>query len=73
LQVVTKRSYDVTEAQITNKFEFLDFYVAALCNLGFRICGSYIGQVWPPLYDFLASAWSILTNLQIIEKFLVDN
>jgi len=26
-----------------------DFYVAALCNLGFTICGSYIEQVWPPL------------------------
>jgi len=28
---------------------FLDFYVAALCNLGFTICGSYTEQVWPPL------------------------
>jgi len=28
---------------------FLDFYVAALCNLGFKICGSSIEQVWPPL------------------------
>jgi len=28
---------------------FSDFYVAALCNLGFTICGSYIEQVWPTL------------------------
>jgi len=28
---------------------FFGFYVAALCNLGFTICGSYIEQVWPPL------------------------
>ena len=28
---------------------FLDFFVAALCNLGFAICSSYKGQVWPPL------------------------
>jgi len=28
---------------------FLDFYVEALSNLGFTICGSYIEQVWPPL------------------------
>jgi len=35
------------------QFVFLDFYVAALCNLGFTICGSYIEQVWPPLlYTF---------------------
>jgi len=27
---------------------FLDFYVAALCNLGFTICSSYIEQVRPP-------------------------
>jgi len=26
---------DVTKAQIANKFLFLDFYVAVLCNLGF--------------------------------------
>ena len=45
LQVVPKMNYDVTEAQIINKFVFLDFHVAALCNLGFAICGSYIEQV----------------------------
>jgi len=32
---------------------FLDFYVAALCNLGFTIRGLYIKQVRPPLlYSF---------------------
>jgi len=25
---------------------------AALCNLVFTICGSYIEQVWPPVIDF---------------------
>ena len=34
---------------------FLDFYVAALCDLGVTICGSYIEQVWPPLLYTLAS------------------
>jgi len=43
----SKKNYDVTEA--LQKFMFLDFYAAALCNLGFMICGSYIEQVWPPL------------------------
>jgi len=28
---------------------FLDFCVAALCNLGFTIYGSNIEQVWSPL------------------------
>jgi len=28
---------------------FLDFYVAAVCNLGFTICGSYIEQVRSPV------------------------
>jgi len=28
---------------------FLDFYVGALSNLGYTICGSYTEQVWPPL------------------------
>jgi len=32
-----------------NLFVFLDFYVAALCNLGFTIWGSCIEQVWAPL------------------------
>ena len=31
----SEKFYDVTEAQIANKFVFSDFYVAALCNLGF--------------------------------------
>jgi len=25
---------------------FSDFYVEALCNLDFTICGSYIDQAW---------------------------
>ena len=45
----SKNNYDVKEAWIANKFVFLHFYVAALCNLGFTICGSYIEQVWPTL------------------------
>jgi len=28
---------------------FSDFYVAALRNFSFTICGSHIEQVWPPL------------------------
>jgi len=28
---------------------FLDFYVVALCNLGFTMRGPYTEQVWPPL------------------------
>ena len=38
----SKKNYDVTDAQIPNKLTFLHFYVAALCNLGFTICGSCI-------------------------------
>jgi len=49
----SKKNYDVTEAHIASKFVFLDFYIAALCNLGFTICGSYIEQVWPPLLYFI--------------------
>jgi len=45
----SKKNDDVIEAYITNTFVFLDFYVAALCNSGFTICGSHIEQVWPPL------------------------
>jgi len=44
-----KKNYEVTEAQIANKQVFLDFFVAALCNLSFTMCGSYIEQVWPLL------------------------
>jgi len=48
------KNYGVTEAQIANKFVFLDFYVVDLCNLRFAICGSWSGQtymeqVWPLL------------------------
>jgi len=43
----SKKNY-VTEANRLMCF-FLDFYVAALCNLSFMICGSYIEQVWTPL------------------------
>jgi len=28
---------------------FSDFYVAALCNVGFMLCILYIEQVWPPV------------------------
>jgi len=45
----SKKNYDVTEAQIANTFAFLDFHVAALCDLCFTICNSYIEQVWPPM------------------------
>jgi len=45
----SKKNYDVTEASIANKFVFSNFYVAALDNLGFTICGSFIEQIWPPL------------------------
>jgi len=45
----SERNFDVTEASIENIFVFLDFYVAALCNLGVATCGWYTEQVWPPL------------------------
>jgi len=45
----SKKNYDVTEAYIANKFVSLDSYVAALCNLDFPLCGSYMELVWPPL------------------------
>jgi len=45
----SKKNYNITETLIANKFVFLDFYLAALCNMGFTICGSYIEQVWSPL------------------------
>jgi len=38
----SKTNYDVTEASIAYKFVFVDFYAAAVCNLGFTICSSYI-------------------------------
>jgi len=44
----SKKNY-VTKTWIANKIVFLD-YVAALCNLGFTKCGSYMEQVWPPLH-----------------------
>ena len=42
---------------------FLDFYVVvtALRNLGFKICGSYIQQVWPPLVYNVPSPTIIAT------------
>jgi len=44
---------------------FSGFYVAALCNLGFTICGSYTEQVWPPLlYKF-----RYLTDFQENNKY----
>jgi len=33
---------------MANKFLLLDFYVVALCNLGFTICGSYISRFVRP-------------------------
>jgi len=36
----SKKNYDVTEAQIANKFVLSGFYVAGLCNLGSATCGS---------------------------------
>jgi len=45
----SKKNDDVTEAWIANKFVVLDFYVAALRNLAFTICSSYMQQVWSPL------------------------
>jgi len=39
-------------SQINSCFKI--FMFAALCNLGFTICGSYIEQVWPPpLYIYI--------------------
>jgi len=34
---------------MANKFMFSYFYVVALCDLGFTLCGSYTEQLWPPL------------------------
>jgi len=45
----SKKNYGVTEELIANKIVFLDFHVAALSNLAFTICGSYIEHVWPTL------------------------
>jgi len=45
----SKKNYDVTKVTIANNFMILDFYIAALCNLGFMICGSYIEQIWQPV------------------------
>jgi len=65
----SQKNYDVTEAKIANKFVFLYFYVAALCNLVFTICGSYIQQVWPPLpqlvFNSFYSTRTILYDLFI--------
>jgi len=54
---------------------FLDFYVAAYCNLGFTICGQYVEQVWPPLQETICIVRELivkgtlpwdLTKLQIM-------
>jgi len=45
----SKKEHDVTEPWITNEFVFFGFYLAALCNSGFTICGSCIQRVWSPL------------------------
>ena len=49
LESRSKKNYGVTKIETAKKIVVLDFYVAALCNLGFTICGSHIEQVWPPL------------------------
>ena len=60
LTVVTSVPYSITFASRCKKllchrsvdckkFVYLDFYVAAFCNLGCTICGSYMEQVWPTL------------------------
>ena len=41
----SKKNCDFIEAYITYKLVFLDFYVAAPCNLAFKICGSYVERV----------------------------
>ena len=72
----TKQNYVFTETQIANKFVSLDFYVAALCNLGFKICVSYIEQVWPPLvYAVYSLARFVIADAQawqIVEFFFVS-
>jgi len=47
---------------------FLDFYVVALCNLGFAICGLYMEQVWPTLfYVFRDSIYIFILGLSLSE------
>jgi len=41
---------------------FLDFYVAALCNLRFTICGSCMEQVWPLLEYSITSDLNVLMH-----------
>jgi len=66
LTVVTSVPYSITFASRYKKLwchrnvdckkirVFSLCYVAALCNLGFTIWGSYMEQVWPP--------WNVLSN-----------
>jgi len=70
----SKKNYDVTEAQIANKFVFLDFNVTALCNLGFAICGSsYMEQVWPPLYITLFSVFHVQHDVTYNQETTVSS
>jgi len=47
---------------------FLDFYVAALSNPGFGICGSYIQQVWSPLLFKIISVWFFAGKVLLINN-----
>jgi len=51
---------------------FLDFYVAALCNLAFMICGSYIEHVWPPLLynNVVRSSKNKMVSYAMMRTFL---
>jgi len=69
----SKNNYDVTEAQIANKFVFLDFNVTALCNLGFTTCGSYMEQVWPPLYITLFSVFHVHFDVMYNQETTVSS
>jgi len=46
---------------------FLDFYVTALFNLRFTICGSYIDQVWPPLV-YATKIYGLVRNVVLTKK-----
>jgi len=47
---------------------YLDFYDAALCNLGFMICGSYKELVWPPLLYTKRSHQKAPQILRVVNK-----
>jgi len=49
----------------------LDFYVAALCNLGFTLCGSYLEQVWPPLVQENSTAPAITLRRPVTRTITV--